>query len=370
MPKSALILKFGAIGDVVMAVPAAHLLHRKGMRIDWVCGQAVRPLLECYPWINVVPVDDRAILQGSPAEKLAALGSLWRLLAGSRYDLCATLYYDERYRLFTLPIRATTRVDLSRIDRKGMLVPGRHHTDEYARILLQAMNLGMDGYSPQSLAPVRPDVIGHCPLPREGMRRRVALVPGGARNMLRDDALRRWPLNNYVSLADMLLSRGYEVLLVGSPEDHWVDSSFGALPVTNLIGTLSLPELIALFDETDVVVSHDTGPLHLAGITHAAVLGIFGPTNPWEKFPQREYSLALWGGEGFACRPCYDGKNFAPCQHNGCMHQISPEMVLRELEGLLERKALGTPSPARVMLPEVSAIEGWANGAGGDRAPR
>jgi heptosyltransferase II len=150
-----------------------------------------------------------------------------------------------------------------------------------------------------------------------------------------------------------LLERGYEVILVGSPEDHWVDSSFAGLAVTNLIGTLSLPELIGQFDEMDAVVSHDTGPLHLAGITNAAVIGIFGPTDPWEKQPRREYSVALWGGEGFACRPCYDGKNYAPCQFNGCMHQVNPEMVLQELDGLLERKTLGAPSPVRVVLPDV-----------------
>jgi heptosyltransferase-2 len=92
MSRSALILKFGAIGDVVMALPAVQILHSEGMRIDWVCGQAVLPLLECYSWINPIAVDDRAILQGSSTERAAGLAGLWRLLAGNRYDLCATLY--------------------------------------------------------------------------------------------------------------------------------------------------------------------------------------------------------------------------------------------------------------------------------------
>lgn len=351
MSKRVLILKFGAIGDVVMALPGVHLLHQMGMQVDWVCGRAVAPLLQCYSWVNVLPVDDRAILKGSLGVRLTGIGGLWRMLAGPRYELCATLYYDERYKVLSLPVRAKRRVMLSRADRLGMLIPGRHHTDEYARILLGRLNLAADGCAPQSLQPLRPDRVPPSPLPRSDGRRRVALVPGGAHNMMRDDALRRWPLESYVVLAGTLLERGYEVLLVGSAEDRWVEPSFGGIAVTNLIGTMSLPELVAQFDDTDVVICHDTGPMHLAGITRAAVVGIFGPTDPREKLPRREYSLAIWGGEGFGCRPCYDGRNFAACAHNGCMHEVTPGLVLREMDGLLERRALGLPSPVRVVVP-------------------
>lgn len=351
MSKRALILKLGAIGDVVMALPAVHLLHQMGMQVDWVCGRAAAPLLQCYSWVNVLPVDDRAILQGSLGAKLVGIGGLWRMLVGPGYELCATLYYDERYKVLSLPVRAKRRVILSRTDRAGMLIPGRHHTDEYARILLQGLDLAEDGCVPQSLQPLRPDRVGQSVLPRSDGRRRVVLVPGGARNMMRDDALRRWPLENYVATAGALVERDYEVLLVGSAEDRWVESSFVGMAVTNLIGAISLPELVAQFDDTDVVICHDTGPLHLAGITRAAVVGIFGPTDPHEKLPRRDYSLAIWGGEGFGCRPCYDGRNFAACAHNGCMHEVTPGLVLREMDGLLERRAMGLPSRARVVVP-------------------
>src|SRR5271156_4194051 len=109
----ALIIKFGAIGDVVMAIPAAYALHQQGMEIHWVCGQAVAPLLACYPWIQTIVVDDRALLTGSKPAQLRTLASLWRTLSGRRYDLCATLYYDPRYALATFPIRAGRKVILS-----------------------------------------------------------------------------------------------------------------------------------------------------------------------------------------------------------------------------------------------------------------
>jgi heptosyltransferase-2 len=113
--------------------------------------------------------------------------------------------------------------------------------------------------------------------------------------------------------------------------------------------------VISACDDCDAVVSHDTGPLHLAGLSRAPLIGIFGPTDPATFLPRRPFSVAIWGGHGFACRPCYDGRNFAPCQFNGCMHQVSPELVLRELDRLLNDRDQGMPSPWRIVVPEENA---------------
>ena len=192
-----LIVKFGAIGDVVMTAPAAYALHLAGAEVHWVCGAAVAPLLNCYPWIRTIVVDDRAILKGSAAERVRGLFGLWRAIGWAKYDLCATLYYDSRYRIVMLPIRARRKVILSPTDRSRMLLPGRHHTDEYARILLDLK----DGERPVGLAPVRAERLPVSPLVRTEGKARVVLAPAGARNMMRDDALRRWPVENYVALA-------------------------------------------------------------------------------------------------------------------------------------------------------------------------
>ena len=65
MNRRVLIVKFGAIGDVIMALPAARVLHAQGAQIDWICGKSTLPLLECYSWINAICIDDKALLQGN-----------------------------------------------------------------------------------------------------------------------------------------------------------------------------------------------------------------------------------------------------------------------------------------------------------------
>jgi len=129
------------------------------------------------------------------------------------------------------------------------------------------------------------------------------MVPGGVKHLIREQAtgrtpeqaLRRWPVENYAVLARFLLLRGWEVVLLGGPEDAWVRPGFLDLPVTDKLGTLSLPEVVSCCDACDAVVSHDTGPLHLAGLSHTCLIGIFGPTDPATRIPRRPFAVGIWG---------------------------------------------------------------------------
>jgi heptosyltransferase II len=350
--QKALIVKFGQIGDVIMAIPAVRALYEQGFDIDWVCGRAAQPLLEGYSWITLIPVDDKAVLRGDLWERARNIVGLWKRVAFKGYDLCATLYYDRRFHLLTSPIRARRKVALSRQSRATTLLAGRSYMEEYLRVVLGTE----DGFRDQSTLPLRPDRMPQSPLRDKEASRRIAIVPGGTSNVLGQQVLRRWPIERYVVLAQRLLDRGWEVVLLGGPDDAWVKPHFEPIAISDCIGGLSLPEVISVCDTCDGVVSHDTGPLHLAGLSRACVVGVFGPTNPANFLPRRPFVVGLWGGHGLACRPCYDGREFAPCQFNGCMHQVTPEMVLRELDQLLSDRSMGGSSPWRIVYPESNSL--------------
>jgi heptosyltransferase-2 len=350
--RRALIVKLGAIGDVVMAIPAAYALHCEGYAIEWVASKLIAPVLGLYPWVKVIEADERALLCGSTSERTRAMAGLWKRLAGRSYELCATLYYDRRYAMLTWPVRAKRRIQLSWSERATAVLTGRHYTDEYARILLGRA----DDERQSQLAPVAAKGLPAAVLQRIDGKPRIAMVPGGARNMLRDNPLRRWPVERYVEVAAELVREGCEVVLIGGPDDAWVSESFRGLEVSDVMGRLSLVETLAVLDSADVTVTHDTGPLHLAGITSTAIVAIFGPTRPLSFMPQRENTVALWGGEGFACRPCYDGRDFAPCTHNGCVEQVSGAMVLEEVRRMLGAKTAGALLPPRMVLPEHTPL--------------
>ena len=330
MTRKALIVKLGAIGDVASVLPAARQLNQSGLEIDWLCGKTVAPLLSCYSWVRPIIVNDALLFRGRGASAIWQVLRTWSSLIGSSYDLCAILQYDRRYRILTLPIRARRSIALSRHERAFKLVSERHHSAEFARILCRLP----DGHCDENIAPVAPDLLPPNPMEPNG-RVRIALAPGGASNLLRNDAQRRWPLESYHTLAQILLGKGCEVVLTGGPGDIWVERRFIDLPVKNRIAQWSIPQTLAFYQSCDCVITHDTGPLHLAGLVHCGLVGLFGPTAPSKALPRRKGVIGLWGGERLACRPCYDGSAFANCDWNGCMISITPQRVAATVEMLL-----------------------------------
>ena len=346
--KRALIVKMGAIGDVITVVPAVRALYEQGFEIHWVCGKAVRKLLECYPWAKLIPVDDAAILKGNSFERLRSISALWQRIAWQKWDLVATLYFDPRYRLLTLPVRATKKVALSTQTRERNLIAVRSYSDEFARILLGTH----DSCRPRGLEPLRPDIVPLSPLPAPTKSRRIALVPGGTSNLMSQQTLRRWPIEHYVAVAREIMKRDWEILLLGGPEDEWVKPYFNGIETIDCIARVSIPEVISVCDSCDVVITHDTGPMHLAGLSRAGVVAIFGPTNPGHVLPRRPGVIALWGGQQFACRPCYDLRSYAQCESADCIKEVTPEMVIRQMDRLIESASPGkSPASWEVLFP-------------------
>lgn len=329
---NALIVKLSAIGDVAMALPMVSALRSQhpGCRIAWLCGASTRALLDCVGGIDeLIVANDRALLAGSRRAQIAATLAIWRQLAGRRFDLVLTAHADPRYRRLTQPVRAAVRRTLAPAKGNRGSVPGRYHGDEYVRLVT-----AVDDYRARSFpeppidAALSPDLRTLLAARNRAGLPLVALAPGGARNVARDNPLRRWPLVSYGALAGLLSARGFLIVLVGADSDAWTREAFAPLATIDLIGRTSLPELIALFRACAAVVTHDSGPLHLARLAGAPRVGLFGPTDPAAFMGDRERAIVLWPGRDMACGPCYDGRDFAPCADNVCMQRITPKAVL------------------------------------------
>ncbi|WP_444949668.1 glycosyltransferase family 9 protein [Micromonospora ureilytica] len=103
-------------------------------------------------------------------------------------------------------------------------------------------------------------------------RPRVALHPGAT------DTRRRWPAERFAEVARALHGDGYEVLVTGTPsEQEVVDRVVAAagVPVRPQVGTLSLGGLLGCYADCALVVSNDTGPLHVAAAVGTPTVGIF-----------------------------------------------------------------------------------------------
>jgi heptosyltransferase-2 len=321
-----LIVKINSVGDVVMALPMLKAIREvdKNAEITWVSGNPVAPLLEAFGSVDELIVVDERKLCGAFGVSPAAweVMKVCAKLAGRRYDLVVTGHRDSRYRLLSCTVRANIR----RSWGWGWPVPGRYHADECVRLVT-----GADGpdMKPTGLPTLRLPLSESLQTALWATRTPlIALAPGGAKNALRDQPLKRWPLQSYVELATRAVEFGWGVAITGTLSDKWVSAAFRNLPIVDLVGKTSIVDLVAVYNRCDAVMTHDSGPMHLAALAGAPLVALFGPTDPAWFAPRGKYTKVLWGGSELACRPCYDGRSYAQCMDNRCMQRISVEMVV------------------------------------------
>jgi ADP-heptose:LPS heptosyltransferase len=122
-----------------------------------------------------------------------------------------------------------------------------------------------------------------------------------------DDIRRRWPAGKFVDVADSLIERGYEIALTGTPKEEKIVArvmramNHIAIPCTSL----GLGGLAALLQKSALVISNDTGPLHLAQAVGAPTVGIFWGPNVlnWGPLSRNRHRLAIsWQLECPQCR--------------------------------------------------------------------
>ena len=145
---------------------------------------------------------------------------------------------------------------------------------------------------------------------------------------------KRWPASHYASLAGMLQKKApFNLLIIGSKAEKELTRAITAplkkKPV-NLAGKTSLRMLAAIMSLADVVVSNDSGPMHISNALGTPVIALFGPTVPAATQPfQPPYTLIK---KDVPCWPC--SYRACPYEHQ-CMLKILPEEVFSECERFL-----------------------------------
>ncbi|MBI2742394.1 MAG: glycosyltransferase family 9 protein [Chlamydiales bacterium] len=332
---SILIVKIGAIGDVVMSLPMLSLLRQKhpNAHITWLCGKSAAPLVEAAALTDeMLLIDETQLFQRGAGRRILALIAIWRVLFFRRFDLVITAHPDPRYQLISLFCRKKLHRFFNRRQKRSFPLFGRYHLYEYNR-------LADPTEGPLSPSPSFPKLHLETTPFLEGFlaslpsRPIVVVAPGGAKNALSDNPLRRWPASHYADLLKQLSSLPVNLIVTGAESDHWIEPLLSEITYHNLIGKLSLLELVMLLKKTKLFITHDSGPLHLSKLAECPTIALFGPTNPSEKVSPSENIHVFW--ERMPCAPCYDGKKYAQCTQNSCMRNISPAAVAKKASELL-----------------------------------
>jgi predicted lipopolysaccharide heptosyltransferase III len=363
--KRILLIKLSAVGDIVHTLPVLHQLRRRypDARIDWLVTPANAELIRSHPAISNIVEFPRIRL--SALWRRSALAGYGRLAAALRrtgYDLAVDLHGQLRSGLAALATGAPVRIGFDRPRaevwdatprrftaearkhawhgaREGSWLAYTHHipvpsldvhaVDRYLRL---GDMLGFDHAPPDFSFPIaaqaRERTAALLRTHNVGGRF-VAIAPGTMWET------KHWGSANFAAVAQHFHARGYAVVLTGAPNERAVCAQVAALAAgaVNLCGETSLAELVSLIDQAAMMVSNDSGPMHLAVARGRPVVAIFGPTDPVWIGPYRREGAALRAP--LACSPCLI-RRLRNCPHDhDCMAKVAASTVIARAEELL-----------------------------------
>ena len=145
---------------------------------------------------------------------------------------------------------------------------------------------------------------------------------------------KRWPAAYYADIAQRLKQRGYAVWLIGSAKDKPVADEINQLAggnCINLCGRTGLDDAIALLACAKLVISNDSGLMHLAAALDRPMLALFGSSSPQFTPPLSPQAQVV--KLDIECSPCFERE--CPLGHFNCMTRLTPDMVWGRLSPLL-----------------------------------
>jgi heptosyltransferase II len=329
-PASILVIRYSALGDVVLATSVLEPLRERypRARIEWVTDPLYAPLLEGLPELARV----HRLAREGPDTALALASRL-----RGQFDAVVDLQNKVRSAVVARAAAPLRTVFRRRTAMRAMLalfgndppLVRAHATQLYAEALAP-LDVHRAGPIKVSLPPravaLAADALRGVESPA------VALAPGARW------ATKRWPAERFAAVADQLSALGIRIVLCGGPGDRDAFSAFRAVvraPIAADLSFLPLDALAASLARVQLLIACDSGPVHLATAVGTPVLALFGPTSVtrWGPPPPGR-ALSL----GLPCAPCSNhGGDFCPEGHHRCLGDLAPEAVLAGAREMLRR---------------------------------
>ncbi|MEA3490106.1 MAG: glycosyltransferase family 9 protein [Candidatus Omnitrophota bacterium] len=331
-----LIFELNWMGDILFSFPFLRAVRGAFPEAYITCTVVPRyvDLLIHNPWINFVHAlpDDNRI--SSIGEKLAFI----RMVKKEKYDTCFFLKPSRTKAVMAvlagIPERVGFRGKGAPLTREVEMPRDLHRADQILALAGVLDVTEADGSCEYFFS--EEDEERANDLLRQaggGVRRTVVLNPGG------NWELKKWPSKNFIELARRILENfeDVEVMVTGGEKDvkvaREIVSEAGTDRCYTVAGMTGLNELAVLFKESTLVISADSGPLHLASATGVTTIGLYGPTSHDITGPRGRGKNIIIRKDTGCVVPCYVkncGKGLA------CMNEITVDEVFGAAERILK----------------------------------
>ena len=336
-----LIVKLGAVGDVVHTLPALHSLRRSfpNAFIAWAVERKSMDVITGNPDLDEVIIFERKELQRIFKED--GFFSAYRFfkefasgLKGYDFDLAIDFQTLFKSGIITFSSGAKKRIGFDKWRELNRLftnfrvkASSRHTVDKYLE-LVDSAGAKTDA-SPVKIAYSSEDAsyIDRFLSEKALVERSwVAINPGASWTS------KLWPVERFALLCDILEDCGIPVVVVWGPgEEPLVDGIIeAAVSRPHLAPPTTIKQLACLLERSSLYIGGDTGPMHMAVTMGTPVVGIFGPSDPERNGPYGEGHIVLQAD--IDCIKCWKKS----CSSMECMNKVSAEDVAAAVKKILK----------------------------------
>lgn len=334
-PQSLCLLRLSALGDVTHVLPLVHTLRRAWpeVALTWVIGKGEQKLLDGLPGVDFLVYDK--------ASGLGGMRALRRALRGRRFDALLQMQVAARANLLSAFLPAKRRIGYDRTRSKDLhgLFVNERIPDRPGIHVLDAI-----GSFCEPLGLKQTEVVWDLPVPDAARAWAHAQwqddgVPTLAISPCSSHTLRNWRAERYAAVADHARSSGWRVALLGGRsalERDTADAILAAMrppgradAVLDLVGKDTLKQLPALLERADLLMTPDSGPMHIANAMGTKVLGLHAASNPRRSGPYSDIRYCVDRYDDAARRylgkPAAELKWGTKIEHDGVMDLVTVE---------------------------------------------
>jgi lipopolysaccharide heptosyltransferase I len=362
-----MLIKPSAVGDVVHTLPVLEKLRRRypHARIDWLLTPENAAIVRGHSAVSNILLFARRDFakEGRRAGAVSGLLRLVREIRSTRYDLAIDLHGQLRSALFALASGAPVRIGFDRPVARGASrfqgirlgnIPQRgwagaregswlaythripiptlevHAVDRY---LWLGKLLGFDDSPPTFNLPVSPEAEAHISAllaPNTSAGQPLAiLIPGTMWET------KHWTSEGFAGVARRLNESGFAPIFIGTQPEQALNRSIQARAPGSIdfTGKTNLADAIALIRRAAVVVTNDSGAMHIAAALGRPAVSIFGPTNPVTVGPYGQPGSVV--RLSLPCSPC-NFRRLSQCPYSHrCMRDLSVDIVMDRIRDIL-----------------------------------
>lgn len=324
-----LIIRFSSIGDIVLTTPVIRCLRKKYPQatIHYLTKKKFSAILQSNPYLDKV-----LVLEDNFNKTVAEIEN-------EEYDYIIDLHHNLRTLRIKNLIRDIPFYSFNKLNIKKWIytnfklntLPHVHIVDRYMATVekLGVVNdgLGLDYFIPES------EKVKEGDIPFSHLHGYVAIAIGAAHNT------KKLPVEKLKELVEKIK---HPVILLGGKEDFSNGAQIAEtdpIKIYNACGKFSLNESADIVRNAKLVVSHDTGMMHIAAAFKKNILSIWGNTVPSFGMTPYKTNYEVFQVDKLWCRPCSKtGFNKCPLGHFKCMNEQSIDAIARNAETYLRKE--------------------------------